>query len=116
MRSPSPSSARNRRGRTGGCGVACGGPRASWMRSILRPRQRYAISRPQGQLTGRRPGVSDTILETEHLTREFGGFVAVDGVALKVREGTIHALIGPNGAGKTTCFNLLTAFLPPTRG
>ncbi len=30
--------------------------------------------------------------------------------------GTIHALIGPNGAGKTTCFNLLSAFLPPTRG
>ncbi|MFI4980057.1 MAG: ABC transporter ATP-binding protein [Nevskiales bacterium] len=51
-----------------------------------------------------------------HLTRVFGGFVAVDDVALKVRAGTIHALIGPNGAGKTTCFNLLTAFLPPTRG
>ena len=58
----------------------------------------------------------DTILETEHLTREFSGFVAVDDVSLQVREGTIHALIGPNGAGKTTCFNLLTAFLPPTRG
>jgi branched-chain amino acid transport system ATP-binding protein len=65
---------------------------------------------------GRRPGVNDTILETVHLTREFGGFVAVDDVSLKVRAGTIHALIGPNGAGKTTCFNLLTAFLPPTRG
>jgi branched-chain amino acid transport system ATP-binding protein len=37
-------------------------------------------------------------------------------VDLRVRKGTIHALIGPNGAGKTTCFNLLTAFLPPTRG
>jgi branched-chain amino acid transport system ATP-binding protein len=60
--------------------------------------------------------VSDTILETEDLTREFGGFVAVDGVSLQVRTGTIHALIGPNGAGKTTCFNLLTAFLAPTRG
>ena len=61
-------------------------------------------------------GVNDTILETEGLTREFGGFVAVDEVALKVRTGSIHALIGPNGAGKTTCFNLLTKFLAPTRG
>ncbi len=60
--------------------------------------------------------MSDTILETVGLTREFGGFVAVDGVALKVRTGSIHALIGPNGAGKTTCFNLLTKFLAPTRG
>jgi branched-chain amino acid transport system ATP-binding protein len=60
--------------------------------------------------------VTDTILETEGLTREFSGFVAVDGVSLRVETGTIHALIGPNGAGKTTCFNLLTSFLPPTRG
>ena len=59
------------------------------------------------------PGI---ILETVGLTREFSGFVAVDDVALQVREGTIHALIGPNGAGKTTCFNLLTKFLQPTRG
>ncbi len=56
------------------------------------------------------------ILETEGLTKEFRGFVAVNGVNLAIREGTIHALIGPNGAGKTTCFNLLTHFLTPTRG
>lgn len=60
--------------------------------------------------------MSDTILETAGLTREFSGFVAVDDVSLSVRTGTIHALIGPNGAGKTTCFNLLTKFLQPTRG
>jgi branched-chain amino acid transport system ATP-binding protein len=58
----------------------------------------------------------DFILETEDLTKEFAGFVAVNGVALRVARGTIHALIGPNGAGKTTCFNLLTKFLQPTRG
>jgi branched-chain amino acid transport system ATP-binding protein len=59
---------------------------------------------------------SDVILETENLTKEFRGFVAVKDVSLRVRRGTIHALIGPNGAGKTTCFNLLTKFLTPTRG
>ena len=56
------------------------------------------------------------ILETEDLTKEFAGFVAVNGVALKIARGTTHAIIGPNGAGKTTCFNLLTKFLRPTRG
>lgn len=56
------------------------------------------------------------VLETENLTKEFAGFVAVSDVNLKVERGTIHALIGPNGAGKTTCFNLLTKFLTPTRG
>jgi branched-chain amino acid transport system ATP-binding protein len=56
------------------------------------------------------------ILEAEKLTKEFAGFVAVRSVDLRVRRGAIHALIGPNGAGKTTCFNLLTKFLPPTRG
>src|SRR4026209_1165744 len=58
----------------------------------------------------------DIILETEDLTKEFAGFVAVNGISLRVERGTIHALIGPNGAGKTTCFNLLTKFLQPTRG
>jgi len=60
--------------------------------------------------------MTDTILETEGLSKEFRGFVAVKNVNLRVRRGTIHALIGPNGAGKTTCFNLLTHFLTPTHG
>jgi branched-chain amino acid transport system ATP-binding protein len=58
----------------------------------------------------------DFILVTEGLTKEFAGFVAVNGVDLAIRRGSIHAFIGPNGAGKTTCFNLLTKFLKPTRG
>jgi branched-chain amino acid transport system ATP-binding protein len=56
------------------------------------------------------------ILETEGLSKEFAGFVAVKDVSLRVARGSIHALIGPNGAGKTTCFNLLSKFLRPTRG
>ena len=60
--------------------------------------------------------MTDHILETKNLVKEFRGFIAVNDVNLKVRRGTIHALIGPNGAGKTTCFNLLTKFLTPTSG
>ena len=56
------------------------------------------------------------ILETRGLRKDFRGFVAVAGVDLKVRRGTIHALIGPNGAGKTTVFNLLTKFVTPSAG
>ena len=58
----------------------------------------------------------DWIIETKGLTKEFKGFVAVRGVDLRIRRGSIHALIGPNGAGKTTCFNLITRFLPATSG
>jgi branched-chain amino acid transport system ATP-binding protein len=61
------------------------------------------------------PG-GELILETRGLTKDFRGFVAVAGVDLQVKRGTIHALIGPNGAGKTTVFNLLTKFLAPSAG
>jgi branched-chain amino acid transport system ATP-binding protein len=60
--------------------------------------------------------MTDVILETKNLTKEFKGFTAVSDVSLRVERGHIHALIGPNGAGKTTCFNLLTKFLVPTSG
>ena len=58
----------------------------------------------------------EAILETRGLRKEFQGFVAVNGIDLSVKRGSIHALIGPNGAGKTTVFNLLTRFLPATSG
>jgi branched-chain amino acid transport system ATP-binding protein len=58
----------------------------------------------------------EVILETHTLVKAFKGFMAVDGVSLRVRRGEVHALIGPNGAGKTTFFNLLTKFLQPTSG
>lgn len=60
--------------------------------------------------------MSETILETRHLVKEFMGFVAVNDVSLSIKRYQIHALIGPNGAGKTTFFNLLTKFLHPTSG
>ncbi len=60
--------------------------------------------------------MTDYILQTHQLSKNFKGYTAVDNVNLLVKRGAIHALIGPNGAGKTTCFNLLTKFLEPSSG
>lgn len=60
--------------------------------------------------------MDEPIIEAKGLTKHFGGLRAVDGVNLKVRAGSLHAIIGPNGAGKTTLFNLLSGYLKPTAG
>ncbi len=56
------------------------------------------------------------LLSVEHVTRRFGGVVAVDDVSLAVEAGQIAGLIGPNGAGKTTVFNLITRLYAPDAG
>jgi len=56
------------------------------------------------------------ILETNLLTKRFGGINAVSDVSIKIREGSVVSIIGPNGAGKTTLFNLLTGHLKPDAG
>ncbi len=56
------------------------------------------------------------ILETEHLSRIFGGVVAVNDVNFQVEKGLVNGLIGPNGAGKTTLFNQITGMDKPTKG
>ncbi|HEX2914571.1 MAG TPA: ABC transporter ATP-binding protein [Chloroflexia bacterium] len=60
--------------------------------------------------------LSTAILQTEGLTRSFGGQVAVNDVSLAVRQGEFKSIIGPNGAGKTTLFNLISGMLPPSAG
>ena len=60
--------------------------------------------------------MSDLILETRQLTKEFKGFTAVSKVDLAVQRGSIHALIGPNGAGKTTLIHQLSGALASDEG
>jgi len=55
-------------------------------------------------------------IETEGLTRKFGGFTAVDNLTLKVKEGELFGFLGPNGAGKTTTIRMLTTLIAPTSG
>jgi ABC-type branched-subunit amino acid transport system ATPase component len=57
-----------------------------------------------------------TLLALDDLSRAFGSVVAVEGVTTSIAAGEIRGLIGPNGAGKTTLVNLLSGFVPPTRG
>ena len=59
---------------------------------------------------------SEPILRTEHLTKRFGGLIAVDDLSLSLARGQLHAIIGPNGAGKTTLFNLISGLLPVSSG
>jgi branched-chain amino acid transport system ATP-binding protein len=56
------------------------------------------------------------MLEMRHLTKRFGGVLAVDDLSLAIAAREIHALIGPNGAGKTTLISLLSGFLRADSG
>jgi branched-chain amino acid transport system ATP-binding protein len=56
------------------------------------------------------------LLKIEHLSRRYGGVVAVKRISFEVPQGSITALIGPNGAGKTTTLNIISGLTAPTEG
>lgn len=56
------------------------------------------------------------LLEAKHVSKIFGGLVAVDDVDMTIEKGDIYGIIGPNGAGKTTFFNICSGFYTPTSG
>ncbi|HVB34607.1 MAG TPA: ATP-binding cassette domain-containing protein [Patescibacteria group bacterium] len=55
-------------------------------------------------------------IEVDHLTKQFGDFIAVNEISFNVEENEIFGLLGPNGAGKTTLIRMLTTLTPPTSG
>lgn len=56
------------------------------------------------------------IIEVQHLSHQFGDFVAVDDVSFSVEKGEIFSFLGPNGAGKSTVINVLTTLLRLQKG
>jgi branched-chain amino acid transport system ATP-binding protein len=60
--------------------------------------------------------MTEALLETRGLSKQFGGLAAVNEVSLAFEAGRVHAVIGPNGAGKTTFLNLLSGEMRPSAG
>jgi ABC-2 type transport system ATP-binding protein len=56
------------------------------------------------------------LLRTQHLTKDYNGFRALDDLQLTIRPGEVFGLLGPNGSGKTTALRLILGFLKPTAG
>ena len=59
---------------------------------------------------------NDLVVIARGLTRQFGDFIAVDGIDFEVRQGEIFGFLGPNGAGKTTTIRMMLGLLKPTAG
>ena len=62
------------------------------------------------------PAPPPPMVRVEDLHFHFGGIRAVDGVSVRIEQGSITGLIGPNGAGKTTLFNVIAGVYPPSEG
>jgi ABC-2 type transport system ATP-binding protein len=60
--------------------------------------------------------MSEPILITKELKKNYGDKEAVKGVSFSVLQGEIFSLLGPNGAGKTTTISMLSCLLQPTSG
>ena len=60
--------------------------------------------------------LAEPAVETSALVKQFGDFVAVDNINLRVNRGSFFGFLGPNGAGKSTTIKMLTGLLGPTSG
>lgn len=55
-------------------------------------------------------------IELKNVVKEYPGVVALDGVDLQVKQGSVHGFLGPNGAGKSTAMSIIAGLTPPTSG
>ena len=60
--------------------------------------------------------MSTLVIETSHLTKKFGKFLAVNSIDLQVPKGGIYGFLGPNGAGKSTTIRMLLGLIKETQG
>jgi ABC-type branched-subunit amino acid transport system ATPase component len=60
--------------------------------------------------------VSENALSCHHLSKQFGGVVALDDFSVQLPPRGIVAIVGPNGSGKSTFFNVVTGFVGPDDG
>lgn len=84
----------------------------------LEPQHRNHGEPRGGQRTQRKAEDAEdgSALSIRGLSRQFGDFVAVDGLDLDVKRGEIFGFLGPNGAGKSTTIRMLCGLLEPTSG
>jgi len=55
-------------------------------------------------------------IELRNIVKEYPGIIALDGIDLQVKKGSVHGFLGPNGAGKSTTMNIIAGLIPPTSG
>ncbi len=75
-----------------------------------------ALAKAEKRKAGRKKKEIEYAVRLNKITKRFGVKTAVDGVSLKIKQGSVYGLIGPNGAGKTTTFSMMAGFLKPTEG
>jgi len=89
---------------------------ARWSSRFLKPNP-VSVPRATASLASRiLPPAGTLLLESDKVTKRFGGLVANNAVAMTLKAGEVHALIGPNGAGKSTFFNMISGVDDPTEG
>lgn len=90
-------------------------PQRRQIADVLRQTGEHAVRTPR--VSGEAPAVAQgSVLEAEHLTKEYRHRKVVNDVHVRLQQGEIVGLLGPNGAGKTTTFYMIVGLIDPLEG